>query len=131
MNVAVKLTKHDARKLQALFDANPDWTPAEAARQLNRSETALMRFVRRHDIKPGVRYVKKPMRVGGMLGRVLGELDRKYIQKEICHELQITKNKLSAWRHGHQDVPLSLFECLVQMAGYRLVLEPIEEQGHG
>jgi hypothetical protein len=128
MNMTVKLSKTDTRKLQTLLNQNPSWTPAELARQLNRSEAALARFMRRHDIQPGVRYVKKPLRVGGMLGRVLGELERKYIQKEICHELQISRNRLCAWRLGQQDVPLTLFECLVQLAGYRIVLEPISKE---
>jgi hypothetical protein len=127
MNANVKLSKHDARKLQLILDQNPSWTPAELARQIGRSEAALMRFMRRHEIKPGVRFAKKPMRANGLLGKVLGELERTYLQKQICDELQITRNRLCAWRLGHRDVPLSLFECLADLAGYRVVLEPVEE----
>lgn len=95
-NFAVKLLKTVQRDTNLFQRPSSFVHLIGAARQLNRSEATLARFMRRHEIQPGVRSAKKPAArqrtASPCASRTGGQ-----IPPESCHELHISRKAPGAW----------------------------------
>lgn len=116
------LTAEDAKMIRKLIAENPQASCPWVASKMGRHRSSILSCAKKFGIVFPKTTVRIPVRLGGVLGKLISEIDEKYQQTEVAHQLQVDRSTYSLWRAGKGQVPYYAFEALAELAGYEIVL---------